>query len=129
MTTVEQELVALEREWMDAVRRKDTETLERIVGTDYVYAASGQGRWSRQRWMETVRIYDIDRFEFADVDVRPYGDVAVVLSDYRQDATVAGERRSGDFLLTDVWVRRDGRWQVVARSSILMPGSTGAPQG
>ena len=31
-----------------------------------------------------------------------------------------GEPRSGEFLITDTWVKRDGRWQVVARSSIMM---------
>ncbi|MDP9353802.1 MAG: nuclear transport factor 2 family protein [Chloroflexota bacterium] len=121
MTTVEQDLIALEQEWMDAVRRKDTAALERIVGPEYAYTASGQGRWSRQRWMETVAIYDIHRFEFGEIDVRVYGDVAVVLSSYRQEASVAGERRNGDFLITDVWHQRDARWQVVARSFILMP--------
>ncbi len=121
MTTVEQDLIALEQEWMDAVRRKDTAALDRIVGPEYAYTASGQGRWSRQRWMETVPIYDIHRFEFGEIDVRVYGDVPVVLSSYGQEASVAGERRSGDFLITDVWYQRDARWQVVARSSILMP--------
>ncbi len=117
----EQELIALEQEWMDAVRRKDIAALEQIVGPDYAYTASGQGRWSRQRWMETVAIYDIHHFEFSEIDVRLYGDVAVVLSSYRQEASVAGERRSGDFLITDVWHQQEDRWQVVARSSILMP--------
>lgn len=121
MTTVEQDLISLEKEWMDAVRRTDIAALDRIVGPEYCYTASGQERWSRQRWMETVAIYDIHRFEFTDVDVRVYGDVAVVLSSYHQEASVAGEPRSGDFLITDVWRPRDARWQVVARSSILMP--------
>jgi ketosteroid isomerase-like protein len=121
MSTPEHELIALEQEWMDAIQRKDFPALDQIVGPDYAYTASGQGRWSRQRWMETVPVYDIHTFEFLAIDVRVYGDVAVVLPHLRQMASVAGATRSGEFLLTDVWVRRDGRWQVVARSSILMP--------
>lgn len=129
MTIPEHELVELERTWMDAVRRKDLETLDRIVAPEYAYTASGQGRWTRQRWMETVSVYDIHRFAFDDVDVRAYGDTAVVLSRYRQEASVDGVPRSGDFLITDIWVRRDERWQVVARSSILEPVSSEAPLG
>jgi transposase InsO family protein/ketosteroid isomerase-like protein len=121
MTAPEQELTRLEHAWMEAVRRKDTEALERILAPEYAYTASGQGRWSRQGWLETVAIYDLHRFEFVEVDVRPYGDVAVVLSQYRQDASVGGAPRSGEFQITDVWVRRDESWQVVARSSILLP--------
>ncbi len=121
MTAPEHELIAREQAWMEAVQRKDIEALEQILGPDYAYTASGQGRWSRQRWLETVAVYDIHRFEFVDVDVREYGDAAVVLAHYQQEASVAGIRRSGDFLITDVWVRRGDQWQVVARSSILMP--------
>lgn len=121
MTTTEQDLTRLEHAWMEAVQRKDTEALERILAPEYAYTASSQGRWSRQGWLETVAIYDIHRFEFVEVDVRPYGDVAVVLSRYRQDASVGGAPRSGEFLITDVWVRRAESWQVVARSSILLP--------
>lgn len=120
MIAVEDELTAAEREWMEAVQRKDLAALERIVAPEYVYTASGHGRWSRQRWMETVPIYDIHRFAFHAVDVRAYGDVAAVLAHYEQEASVAGARRSGEFLLTDVWVRRNGAWQVVARSSIMV---------
>jgi ketosteroid isomerase-like protein len=121
MCEPEQALTAREQQWMEAVQRKDLAAPDQILGEDYVYTASGQGRWSRQRWLETVAVYDVDRFAFLDVDVRPYGDVAVVLSRYEQEASVAGARRSGEFLLTDVWVRRDGRWQVVARSSVMLP--------
>ncbi len=120
MATTEHELIARERTWMAAVQRKDLPALEGILAPEYTYTASGQGRWSRQQWLETVAIYDIYRFEFVEVDVRPYGHVAVVLSHYRQDGAVSGVPRSGEFLITDVWVRHDGVWQVVARSSILL---------
>jgi hypothetical protein len=109
---------------MEAIQRKDLATLDQILGPEYSYTASGQGRWSRQRWMETVAVYDIESFTILSADVRLYGDVAVVLPHYRQTALVNGVPRSGEFLITDVWVRRDGTWQVVARSSILMPDGT-----
>jgi hypothetical protein len=58
-------------------------------------------------------------------DVRLYGDIAVVLPHYRQTALVNGVPRSGEFLITDVWVKRNGTWQVVARSSIMIPEGSG----
>jgi ketosteroid isomerase-like protein len=120
MTSAEEEFIALEQAWMEAIQRKDLATLDRILGSEYSYTASGQDRWSRQRWIETVAVYDIEDFTIPDIDVRLYGDVAVVLPHFRQTALVNGEPRSGDFLITDVWARRDGAWQVVARSSIMM---------
>lgn len=41
-------------------------------------------------------------------------------SRYEQQATVFGEDRSGAMLVTDVWVKRDGRWQVVARHTSML---------
>lgn len=116
--TVDQELRDRSQSWMEAIQRKDLDALDAILGEEYTYTASGQGRWSRQSWLDTVAIYDIHRFEIRDIDVRRYGDVAIVLGEYWQEATVRGEPRSGEFQITDVWVMRDGRWQVVARSSI-----------
>jgi ketosteroid isomerase-like protein len=118
MDATDQEFRSLYQAWMGAVQRRDMATLERILGADYIYTASGQGRKARQGWLETVAVYDIQAFDFPRIDVRRYGDVAVVLCDYRQTGAVHGEARSGEFLITDAWVRRDGRWQVVARSSI-----------
>ena len=119
MNSVSQEFLRLYHEWMDAVRTRDMSSLDRVLAAEYVYTATGQGRVDRQRWLQMVSIYDLQTFEFTHVDVRQYGEVAVALCEYRQTGTVAGEPRSGNFLITDVWVQRDSRWQVVARSSIL----------
>lgn len=119
MTTTRDELAELYHEWMEAVKNKDMETLERIVAEDFTYSGSGQGRFSRQGYLEIVPIYDLRRFRFETIDIREYGDVVVALPHYWQEAVVGGSARSGDFLITDVWVKRDGQWQVVARSSML----------
>ena len=66
-------------------------------------------------WVRAIAENDLDNYENA----------AVVLADLKLGATVREEARSGDFAVTDVWVRRDGRWQVVARSSIFSPQSSG----
>jgi len=104
---------------MVAVQHRDLASLDRVLADEYFYTASGQGRVDRQGWLKMVTAYDLKSCEFPRLDVRMYGDVAVVLCEYRQTGTVGGEVRSGDFLITDTWVRRDGHWQVAARSSIL----------
>ena len=121
MTAEQDALAALEQEWMEAVQRTDLDALERILAPEFTYTASGHGRWSRQRWMATVPDYDIQRFRFHEFAIRLYGEAAVVHSGCELEAVVAGAPRAGEFLLTDVWVQRDGRWQAAARSSVLMP--------
>ena len=115
------ELTALYHRWMQAVKDKDLTALEPILATEYTYTASGQGRFSRQQWLDAVAVYDVETFPFPSIEARRYGDAAVAIIRYVQQGVYRGERRGGDFLITDVWVDRDSRWQVVARSSILNP--------
>jgi ketosteroid isomerase-like protein len=123
--TTEHELIVLEHEWAQAVQENDVEALERIVGQEYTLAANnfpgGRTRLSRQEWMATVPVFEVRSYELRDFVVHPYGDAAVVLANLDRRARVRGEDRSGSSALTDVWVKRDGRWQVVARSSIFTP--------
>jgi hypothetical protein len=120
--TTEDELVVLENEWVRAIAENDLDKLERIVGGEYTLAANnfpgGRTRLSRREWMDTVPAYEVPSYEISNAVVQDYENAAVVLADLKLGATVRGEARSGDFAVTDVWVRRDGRWQVVARSSI-----------
>lgn len=128
--SVEEEPIDLEHEWLRAISDNDLETLEHIVGQEYTLAANnlpgGRARLSRQEWMATVPAYEVHSYEIADVVVHDYEDAAVVLADLKLRATVRGENRSGSFAVTDVWVKRDGRWQVVARSSIFTPQASSA---
>ena len=128
--SVQDELVALEHEWAQAIVENDMDTLERIVGQEYTLAANnfpgGRTRFGRQEWMDTVPTYEVHSYAFANVVVHAYEDAAVVLADLELSATVRGEDRSGGFAVTDVWVKREGRWQVVARSSIFLPRASGA---
>ena len=49
--------------------------------------------------------------------VRLYGDVATAAYPYFQKSKLNGPGVSGDFLVTDIWVKRDGVWKVAARYS------------
>lgn len=81
----------------------------------------GRTRLSRQEWMSTVPVYEVHSYEFGEFVVHSYGDSAVVLANLELHASVLGEDRSGAFTLTYVCVKREGRWQVVARCSIFAP--------
>ena len=49
-------------------------------------------------------------------------EVAVAHGRVNQRATAEGREWHGTFLVTDVWARRDGRWQLVARHGSALPG-------
>ena len=123
MTDIKAELAARYTEWMTAVQRKDFAALEGIIGADFVYIDDRVGKRERAPWFAFMRGYDIERFVFRSIEVRPYGDAAVALVEYEQTALRDREPRSGAFLITDVWRRTAAGWQVGVRSSILLkPG-------
>jgi ketosteroid isomerase-like protein len=114
----EQELVKMENEWARAWQHPDPAALESILGDDFTLTSSrskGEITNKRQYIDTTLKLVRGDGFTFEKMTVRIYGDTAVINAHFQQTATFAGQDWSGDFLLTDVWVKRGGRWQVVAR--------------
>ena len=118
MSDAGSELTTRYNQWMEAVKQKDLLTLEQIVAPGFVYAATGHGRLNRKQWMDTLPIYELHSFLFSSIQVAEYGEVAVAQVDYQQEASVSGQPRNGNFLITDVWVKSLAGWRVVARSSI-----------
>ena len=112
----ESEITELEREWMDAWLKRDRETCDRLLGDDFILTSARGALMSKQEWLAGAMGPFVGvSFNWEDVRVRLFGDVAIVHARTRQCATVAGQDWSGRFLLTDVWVQRNGRWQVVSR--------------
>lgn len=113
-----QTLKDLSIEWMDAWRTKDSIKLERILAPDYrlVFAAPTVQVVPRSKWMQVaLHGYDCESFKYLDFDIRVYGNTAIVQSTYEQKAILNGTDRSGKFMITDVWVKNKGQWQVVHR--------------
>ncbi|HXO43360.1 MAG TPA: nuclear transport factor 2 family protein [Thermoanaerobaculia bacterium] len=115
---VEQELVKKENEWARAWQLPDPAALENIIADDFSLISSlskGEVTNKRQYIDSTLKLVRGEGYSFERMTVRIYGDTAVINAQFQQNASFAGHDWSGEFLLTDVWVKRNGRWQVVAR--------------
>jgi hypothetical protein len=122
MDDVREEIRRLQDEWTAAIRARDRDALEHFLGAEYALS-SRLGFIDRARWLEiALTRYEIDTWSFEDsrIDVYAGGEVAVSRSRYRQIGRIGDLDLSELFVLTDVWVRRDGRWQVVARHSSVV---------
>lgn len=49
-----------------------------------------------------------------EVSVNVYGDTAVSFTSQKEKSTYEGKDTSGPYHFTDTWVKKDGKWQVVA---------------
>jgi ketosteroid isomerase-like protein len=116
IATAEAEIPLLEQSWMDAWVVKDRATCERILADDFLLTSARGALMSKSEWLAgAMGPFVCSSIKWEQIQVRPFGDVAVVHGRSRQEATVSGQDWSGVFLVTDVWVRRNGLWQVVSR--------------
>lgn len=115
----ERELIALSNRWMEAVQKREMKVLNDMLDDNFTMTSSlSNVPLDKKEWLDLANgRYVIKSFEYKSSTIQVYNDdSAVVRSIYNQDAVVDGKDRSGDFLITDFWVRKsDGKWHAVAR--------------
>lgn len=122
MPNDEQTLIDLQNAWMDAWRRQDRARLEEILAPEFTLTSARTDQLvDRAEWLRLLDTVRNESFAYSDFRIDVFGDAAVVRSRLSQVATVGDQRWDATFALTDVWIRRDGRWQVVARHSSTPP--------
>jgi ketosteroid isomerase-like protein len=115
-----EDLQALQHHWMRAVQERDMARLGDLVAEGFRFTAIHlhPEPMNRRQWLDAARSgYTIVTFAYEDMEVEVFGDTGVVHSRYSQIASYATVNLSNLFRLTDVWVRLDGHWRVVARHS------------
>jgi ketosteroid isomerase-like protein len=111
------ELMATLALWADAVRDRNTNTLDEILAEDVVITTFDGKVRGKKVELEAMRPNPAVRTTHVaneDVSLKIFGEVAVVTALTRMDF-VANEKDSSIALrYTAVFVKRDGRWQIVA---------------
>jgi ketosteroid isomerase-like protein len=116
------ELIALSNEVVAAVRDHDTARLEELLAAEFTLNGAA-GELDRASFLEAASgAYEIDDWAYEEIDPELYGDTAVIVSRYRQTARLDGRDLSHHMHVTDIWVRRDGRWQIVRRHATIAAG-------
>jgi uncharacterized protein (TIGR02246 family) len=113
----EQAIRQLMSELANAQLKGDTATLDRIWADDFTFTnSSGEVQTKAQRLAE-IKSGELkfDSLSRDEVQVRVYGDTAVVTSRGIVKGQRQGQDLSGQSRSTTVYVKRQGRWQVVAQ--------------
>lgn len=107
-----------ERQWAESVATGDTSAVEGILANDFV-GVDPKGRlYSKQEMINDTRNapkYFVSN-RLNDVKVRFYGNTAIA------QGSETWEKRSGErgrFVWTDTWLRRNGRWEIVAAEDLI----------
>ena len=111
-----QELVKVENEWKRAVAKRDVVALERLYADEYVSTDQEGMVWNKAQDIAIGMTgpFLLASYKLDDMKVRLYCDVAVVTGRNTSEGTLLGKAASGQTRFTDVFVKRDGRWQCVA---------------
>jgi ketosteroid isomerase-like protein len=115
-STVEQEIQQFHREYGHAQLTNDIAMLERIWADDHIFINTfGVVQTKAERLADAKSgTRKIDSFHLDDVQVRVYGNTAVVTSHATIKMQLRGQELSFQARGIDVYVKKNGRWQVVA---------------
>ncbi len=119
----DREVQALEQAWADAVQHQDAGKIDRLQAAEYLFTDPAGQVWTKSRELDTIKSGDlaIDSFELSEMKVRLYDSTAVVTLRMVWHGQFRGSDISGPQRMTDVFVKRDGRWQCVASQATRIP--------
>lgn len=104
----------IENDWWQADKAKDEKALGQILADDWFYLGPDKTMTKTQELTDLKkRDENIASLTLMDMKVRVYGDVAIVTFREHEDSTKKNTDSSGDYLYTDVFVKRHGNWQAV----------------
>jgi ketosteroid isomerase-like protein len=117
---------AVEREWRDALCRKDMEKLRSLVHPDFVLIgtrSTGPFMMSRDEWLDAIQRREVDSIEIEVRDATVLDQVMVGTVQARWRLKYLGRIIEDCVVLTDVWVRDGEQWQAIRRHSTPAPAS------
>ncbi len=120
-----EEVMQAEMAWVDAHRQLDTKTLDRLMADDYFIIRPDGSVAGKE---EDLASYQSGQryWEYAEgdqYDIRLYGQTAVLHGRWRARGVNAGQNFDYSARFLSVYVKRDGRWQMVAAQSTPIPES------
>jgi hypothetical protein len=116
---VSHELVELSHDLARAVVEHDVESLEQMLASEFTLQGAA-GQLDREEFLAAAAgPYEIEEFSYEEIDPEVYGNTAVLVSRYSQVARLEGRDLSKRMNVTDIWTRRQGRWQIVRRHATL----------
>jgi hypothetical protein len=117
---------SLERQWRDSLCANDAERLRSLIHPRFTLIgtrSTGPFTLSREEWLEAVEKRELVSIDLDIKDAVVFDNVMVGTVEARWRVSYLGREIEDSVLLTDVWVREDGRWQVVRRHSSPIPVS------
>ena len=119
---LDRDILKLENDWSTAWQKKDAAFLQKLYADEFIVTDQDGNIYTKAQDIANMSSPGTNTTSFAltDLKVHGYGDVVVVTGLNTVKSTFKGRDTSGAYRFTDVFVKRDGRWQAVATQSTLV---------
>jgi len=121
--SIQDEVLSIEKQRFTAMAKGDLAALDGLLAEDLTYVHSDGRVETKTEYLESLRSGKL-RYLSAEPEgpsVRVYGDVAVCSGLAKFHVFSAGREAQLVTRYTDVYVKRDGRWRLVAWQSTRLP--------
>jgi ketosteroid isomerase-like protein len=118
---VERYIKESERQWAESVASGDSSVVERILAEDFVGVDPDGSQYNKAKMVKDTASapkYFLSN-HLNEVKVRFYGDAAVAQGN-ESWVRRSGTPVHGRFVWTDTWIKRNGKWQIVAAEDLTV---------
>jgi ketosteroid isomerase-like protein len=109
-------ILAQEKRWTDAYKLRNISLMTSMLAEDFIITVEDGNIYGKMGYMAHTAdtSTQVDVAEESDLKIRMHGTVAVVTSAYHETGTSKGKRYEYRDRLTDVWMKIDGQWRLIA---------------
>ncbi|WP_082028848.1 nuclear transport factor 2 family protein [Xanthomonas sacchari] len=121
----ERYIIDCSRDWAESVVTGDRSKRKIYFADDFIGTDTKGRRYDKsQVTRETGPAKQIVSNTLHDVSVRFFGDTAIA---HGSETWTRKDGSTGQYVWTDIWIKRDGRWQVVAAQDAAAAADGAAP--
>jgi ketosteroid isomerase-like protein len=125
-----QDLKSLEHAWSDAIVKRDTTAIDRILADDYVLTTPEGRLVTKAQILQTFRSpgdpsFVIQGVDLAEMTIRVFGETALVSCRFTLKVQSEGRKVETPFRHTDVFVKRPVGWRCESRQATRIRQSYG----
>lgn len=114
-------LLALEDGWARGVVRRDTAMFRRLLDPRFVYTEDASVM-DKEQVIASIRDGDrVDRATNSGMIIHEHGNTAIVTGILRLEGRGKDGLFDRHYRFTDTWLRRGGRWRIIAAQDYLIP--------
>lgn len=113
----------MDQQWAEATLHRDAAALSRILADDLKYVHGNASVQNKKEFIDSLKSGDLlyHAIDFQEMDVRAFGESAVLMSKLRLKITMSGQEQKFDVRFLRVYVKRKGSWQLLAHQATRLP--------